>query len=78
MEGAFSEVCCGAYVLGNDTSPSLTQALPALNDQVIIQGYASFGTSKGKAMDLEEQVLTGMVLYWWVVFVLWATRRGWE
>jgi hypothetical protein len=44
---------------------------------VIIQGYASFGTSKRKAMDLEEQVLTGISLYWWVVFVLWATRRGW-
>ena len=29
-------------------------------------------------MALEEQVFTGMVLYWWVVFVLWATRRGWE
>jgi hypothetical protein len=29
-------------------------------------------------MDLEEQVLTGMALYWWVVFVLWATRRRWE
>jgi hypothetical protein len=27
-------------------------------------------------MALEEQVLTGMALYWWVVFVLWATRRG--
>ena len=78
MEGAFSEVCCGANVLGNDTSPSLTQALLALNDLVIIQGYASFGTSKRKAMDLEEQVLTGISLYWWVVFVLWATRRGWE
>jgi hypothetical protein len=29
-------------------------------------------------MVLEEQVLTGMALYWWVVFVLWATRSGWE
>jgi hypothetical protein len=29
-------------------------------------------------MDLEEQVLTGIALYWWVVFVLWATQRGWE
>ena len=31
-----------------------------------------------EAMALEEQVLTGMVLYWWVVFVLWATGRSWE
>ncbi len=29
-------------------------------------------------MGLEEQVLTAMALYSWVVFVLWATRRGWE
>jgi hypothetical protein len=29
-------------------------------------------------MALEEQVLTGMALYWWTVFVLWASRRGWE
>ena len=29
-------------------------------------------------MALEDQVLTGMALYWWVVLVLWATRRGWE
>ncbi len=29
-------------------------------------------------MALKDQVLTGMALYWWVVFVLWATRRGWE
>jgi len=28
-------------------------------------------------MALEEQVLTAMAMYWWVVFVLWATRRGW-
>jgi hypothetical protein len=27
-------------------------------------------------MALEEEVLTGMALYWWVVFVLWATRLG--
>jgi len=25
-------------------------------------------------MTLKEQVLTGMALYWWAVFVLWATR----
>ena len=77
MEGEFSEVRCGASVLGNDTSPSLTQALPALNDLAIVQGYASFGTSEREVMNLEEQVLTGIALYWWVVFVLWATRRGW-
>jgi hypothetical protein len=29
-------------------------------------------------MILEDQVLTGMALYWWAVFVLWATRRGWK
>jgi hypothetical protein len=29
-------------------------------------------------MALEERVLTGLAMYWWVVFVLWATRRGWE
>jgi hypothetical protein len=29
-------------------------------------------------MTLEDQVLTVMAMYWWVVFVLWATRRGWE
>ena len=29
------------------------------------------------AITLEDQVLTGMALYWWVVFVLWATRREW-
>ncbi len=29
-------------------------------------------------MALEDQVLTGMALYWWAVFVLWATRRGWD
>jgi hypothetical protein len=26
----------------------------------------------------EEEVLRGLALYWWVVFVLWATRRGWK
>ena len=26
----------------------------------------------------EQEVLTGMALYWWVVFVLWATRRDWK
>jgi hypothetical protein len=36
-----------------------------------------FGTSEREAMALEEQVLTAMAMYWWVVFVLWATRRGW-
>jgi hypothetical protein len=30
------------------------------------------------AMALDEEVLTGMALYWWVVFVLWATRRDWK
>jgi hypothetical protein len=29
-------------------------------------------------MALEEEVLTGVALYWWVVFVLWATRRSWK
>ena len=29
-------------------------------------------------MTLEEQVLTGLAMYLWVVFVLWVTRRGWE
>jgi hypothetical protein len=28
-------------------------------------------------MVLEERVLGGLALYLWVVFVLWATRRGW-
>jgi hypothetical protein len=38
-----------------------------------------FGTSDSEAMVLEEQeVLTGMALYWWIVFVLWATRRAWK
>ena len=45
-------------------------------------GPACFGEEPGhkerEAMALEEQVLTGMALYWWAVFVLWATRRGWE
>ena len=31
-----------------------------------------------EAMALEEQLLRGLALYWWVVFVLWATRRDWE
>jgi hypothetical protein len=29
-------------------------------------------------MALEEQLLTGLALYLWVVFVVWATRRDWE
>jgi hypothetical protein len=29
-------------------------------------------------MVLEEQLLKGLALYLWVVFVLWATRRDWE
>ena len=29
-------------------------------------------------MVLEEQLLTGLAMYLWVVFVLWATRRDWE
>jgi hypothetical protein len=29
-------------------------------------------------MTLEADALTGLALYLWVVFVLWATRRGWE
>jgi hypothetical protein len=45
---------------------------------VIVRGYALFGTSEKEAMALEEQILTAMAMYWWVVFVLWATRRGWE
>jgi hypothetical protein len=49
-----------------------------LNVPVAIWGYAVFGTSERKALALEEQLLTGMALYWWVVFVLWVTRRGWE
>jgi hypothetical protein len=60
------------------TSPPLTEALPALNDPVIVRGYALLGISEKEAMALEEQVLTAMAMYWWVVFVLWATRRGWE
>jgi hypothetical protein len=35
-------------------------------------------TSDREAMTLEDQALTVMAMYWWVVFVLWATRRGWE
>jgi hypothetical protein len=45
---------------------------------VIVRGYALFVTSEREAMALEEQVLTGIALYWWVVFVLWVTQRGWE
>jgi hypothetical protein len=33
---------------------------------------------KKEAMALEEDALTGLALYWWVVFVLWATRRDWK
>jgi hypothetical protein len=29
-------------------------------------------------MVLEEQLLRGLAMYLWVVFVLWATRRDWE
>jgi hypothetical protein len=29
-------------------------------------------------MALEEQLLRGLAMYVWVVFVLWATRRDWE
>jgi hypothetical protein len=29
-------------------------------------------------MILEEQLLGGLALYLWVVFVLWATRFRWE
>ena len=31
-----------------------------------------------EALAMEEQLLKGLALYWWVVFVLWATRRDWE
>ena len=55
-----------------------TDALLALNGPTIAQGYAGVGTSHKGAMALEEQVLTGLALYWWTVFVLWATRRGWK
>jgi hypothetical protein len=44
-------------------------------------GYLSlkqFLLQQKEAMALEEQLLTGLALYWWVVFVLWATRRDWE
>jgi len=37
-----------------------------------------FGTSEKGAMALEEEVLTGLALYWWVAFVLWATQRDWK
>ena len=36
-----------------------------------------FSTFEREAMALEAQALTPMAMYWWVVFVLWATRRGW-
>ncbi len=67
-------VCQG----GNGASTFLTEALPALNGPAVVRGYATFSTPEREAMALEEQVLTAMALYWWVVFVLWATRRGWE
>jgi hypothetical protein len=31
-----------------------------------------------EALAMEEQLLKGLALYLWVVFVLWATRRDWE
>ena len=31
-----------------------------------------------EALAMEEQLLRGLALYLWVVFVLWATRRDWE
>jgi hypothetical protein len=43
-----------------------------------VRDHPLLGASEREAIALEEQVLTGMALYWWVVFVLWATRRGWE
>jgi hypothetical protein len=75
----FYEVHC-AGVPGNITIllPFLTEALRALNGAVVVWGYATFYTFQQEVMALEEQVLTGMALYWWVVFVLWATRRGWD
>ena len=61
------------------TSPLLTKALVAFNHPLVVQRYVLFGTSDSEAMVLEEQeVLTGMALYWWVVFVLWETRRDWK
>jgi hypothetical protein len=44
-------------------------------------GYLSlkqFLLQQKEAMALEEQALRGIALYFWVVFVLWVTRRGWE
>ena len=79
MEEKPSEVRCTTLLGDVDVaSLSLTKALPVLNVPVAIWGYAVFGTSERKALALEEQLLTGMALYWWVVFVLWVTRRGWE
>ena len=78
MEYVFCEVAVELVFKAMPTSPPLTETLPALNAPVIVRGYALFGTSERKAMDLEEQVLTGIALYWWVVFVLWVTQRGWE
>jgi hypothetical protein len=56
----------------------LAEALPTLNEPDIVRGYASFGASDKEVLALEGEVLTGLTLYWWVVFVLWATRRDWE
>jgi hypothetical protein len=56
----------------------LAEPLPTLYGAYIARGYPSLGTSEKGAMALEEEVLTGLVLYWWVVFVLWATRRSWK
>jgi hypothetical protein len=56
----------------------LSEALQTLNGPDIVRGYASFGTSEKGEMALEEDALTGLALYLWVVFVLWATRCGWE
>jgi hypothetical protein len=56
----------------------LAEALPTLNEPDIVRGYASFGTSDKGVMALEGEVLMGLAMYWWVVFVLWATRRDWE
>jgi hypothetical protein len=44
-------------------------------------GYLSlkqFLLHQKEAIALEEQLLMGIALYLWVVFVLWVTRRGWE
>ena len=56
----------------------LAEALQTLNGPEIVRGYASFGTSEKGGMALEEHALTGLALYWWVVFVLWATRHDWK